>query len=95
MAAAPAVEDFAVRFDRPYFVREQYRLSGPYLVVDSLSVTRGRDTQRSEHRRLIHPDLGGVRLLAAVRPRASGGGWQSAPRGSPIFSLVTVVTNQS
>lgn len=77
MGAAPAVEDFAVRIDRPYFVGEQYRLSGPYLVVDSLSVTRGRDTQRSEHRRLIHLDLA-VKVL------------ELGPRGNPHRASVTV-----
>jgi hypothetical protein len=66
-----------VRFDRPYFVGEQYRLSGPYLVVDSLSVTRGRDTQRSEHRRLIHLDLG-VKVL------------ELGPRGNSRRASVTV-----
>src|SRR5579864_621236 len=77
MAAAPAVEDFAVRIDRPYFVGEQYRLHGPYLVVDSLSLTRGRDTQRSEHRRRIDLDLA-VRVL------------ELGPRGHPRRASVTV-----
>jgi hypothetical protein len=77
MAAAPAVEDFAVRIDRPYFVGEQYRLRGPYLVADSLSVTRGRDTQRSEHRRLIDLDLA-VKVL------------ELGPRGNPRRASVTV-----